>query len=83
MRFVFVTIYFIFLMFFAQSIWHTMYIHGFEFKPAQVDWESAHAIGDRAGMAAAFEKEKVAHCRTIDPFWFYGPLANKCHGELN
>jgi hypothetical protein len=57
-------------LFALQSLGRTLYIDHTEFQPAVAEWNAAHDRGDRAGMAAAWEKEWKAHERTFDPFWF-------------
>lgn len=59
-----------FTLFVVQSTARTVHIHFTEFRPAQREWEAAHARGDRTGMEAAFDKELAAARRTIDPLWF-------------
>lgn len=60
----------LFAVFMLQSLGRTIYVHEFEFKPAQAEWNEAHARNDSQGMRQAFQKESRAHNRTIDPFWF-------------
>lgn len=74
----FLVIPFVVFLFAVQSGVRSHYIHTHEFKPAKSEWDAAYDRSDRAGMLAAFDKEMIAHCRTIDPFWFYSRWANKC-----
>jgi hypothetical protein len=66
------------IVFTLQSLGRTLYINHFEFGTAKTDWEAARANNDTEAMFAAYQKEKMAHCRSFDPFWFFKPLANDC-----
>ena len=61
-----------------QSLGRTLYINHYEFWPAAAEWHAAHNRGDLGAQATAYHKEEIAHCRTIDPLWFYQPWANEC-----
>ena len=66
------------VLFMGQSLGRTLYVNRYEFWPAAAEWHDAHDRGDMEGMMAAMRKERVAHCRTFDPLWFYQPWANDC-----
>ena len=70
MQIVMATIMGIFAVFMLQSLGRTIYIDRYEFRPAALEWKAAKERGDQDGMKAAFEKERRANQRTIDPFWF-------------
>jgi hypothetical protein len=67
--------------FVLQSLGRTIYVNHFEFEPAVIEWNAAHAVGDHDAMVTALDKEMLAHCRTIDPFWFIERWANKCRNR--
>jgi hypothetical protein len=60
------------------SLGRTIYVNSYEFNPAVTEWHAAHDRNDLTGIWAAYRKEVIAHCRTVDPFWFYSKWANKC-----
>jgi hypothetical protein len=59
-----------FCLFMLQSLGRSIYIDRYEFEPARLEWEAAHARNDRDGMWAAYHKEEKAHDRSFDPLWF-------------
>ena len=66
-------------LFMAQSCGRTWYVDHYEFWPAAAEWHAAKDQGDADGMRVAYHKEKIAHCRTFDPFLFYPAWANDCN----
>ena len=68
----------LFCVFMLQSLGRTLWVNHYEFEAARAEWSTAHERGDIAAEWTAYHKEEVAHCRTLDPFWFYQPWANKC-----
>ena len=68
--------------FVLQVCGHTFYVNHYEFNPAVVEWNEAYKRSDTPAMRRAYRKEEIAHCRTIDLFWFVPGLWNDCGEEL-
>ncbi len=57
-------------LFLVEDNLHKLYIQNAKFEPARLEWEEAHIKGDREAMWKAFDKERRAHERYVDWFWF-------------
>ena len=64
--------------FFLQSGARSFYVHYYEFQPAAAEWYAARDRHDAPAKRKAYRKERIAHCRTVDPFWFYPAWARDC-----